>query len=261
MVFKLLPTTALLSQPWSYEQEPTWTGGSVLYFLLGFDASSWQEESPSSSSTCHFFYERHEHFCLSDKWFLSLTQATPCSLSRHSCRECRVWPVATQRALARACLPSPACYKWPFSSSVFLFPWIILHWLDHGWNFCTGPSRQDVLKGQRRPLCLGPEGLLHLEGPTVALCGNNALRFSNRTLLKGSHLCFLSIKTMTSIILSDSCGKAPLRSKDFREWQAAQRCAGSTHQDHQYKNYATCVKDQWNLSTQYLSTVPIICTF
>lgn len=175
--------------------------------------------------------------------------------------ECRAWPVATQRALARACLPSPACYKWPFSSSAFLSPWIIWHWLDRGWNFCTGPSRQDVLKGQRRPQCLGPGGLLHLEGPTVVLCGNSALTFPNRTLLKGSHLSFLSTETKSSIILSDSHGKAPLHSKDFREWQAAQRCTGSTHKDPQDKNDATCVKDQWNLPTQHLSTVPTIYAF
>lgn len=117
------------------------------------------------------------------------------------------------------------------------------------------------LKGQRRPLCLGPEGSLHLEGPTVPLCGNCALTSPNQTLLKGSHLSFLSTQTKTSIILSDSCGKAPLHSEDFREWQAAQRCAGSTHQDPQDKNNPTCVEDQGNLSTQHLSTVPATHTF
>lgn len=73
------------------------------------------------------------------------------------------------------------------------------------------------LKGPEKTLDLGPEGLLHLEGPTVVLCGNSALTSPNRTLLKGSHLSFLSTETKTSIILSDSCGKAPLHSKDFRE--------------------------------------------
>lgn len=113
-------------------------------------------------------------FVLGMNDFSALRRPHPAA-SLGTAAECRVWPAVTQRALVRACLPSLACYKWPFSSSAFLSPWIIWHWLDSGWNFCTGPSRQDVLKGQRRPLCLGPEGLLHLEGPTVVLCGNSAL--------------------------------------------------------------------------------------
>lgn len=79
--------------------------------------------------------------------------------------ECRAWPVATQRALARACLPSPACYKWPFSSSAFLSPWIIWHWLDRGWNFCTGPSSQDVFKGPEKTSVLGTWRLAAPWGP------------------------------------------------------------------------------------------------
>lgn len=62
--------------------------GSI--FRLAFDASSWQEESPPSSSTCHFFHQCYVYFCVRDEWFLCLAQTTPWSLSRHSCRECRV---------------------------------------------------------------------------------------------------------------------------------------------------------------------------
>lgn len=172
-LLKLLPITALLSEPWSWGWDWMWTGGTKFHFPLDFGLSSGQGENSSLSSTCYLFHQMLCSLLLLGTDGFSLTlRPHPCILYGHSWRESRVCPAATQRAVLptlgprrpfhRAWLLSPACHKWPFLSSVFLSP---SHWLDQGWNFCTGRSRQEILKDQKSPLCFGPEGLLHSWGP------------------------------------------------------------------------------------------------